>query len=172
MVASVILSVGSTLHRERAMREEYSFRLPPQCQGYLNRGPRSSDTGILYSAFTLNGYKLVTQDASGARCNSSVDAPYDELSFTSGFGHVWVERASKLRSQIVDMQEPSRVAVNGARDPMLSSDGQDLAFVRDDHGRGQLMVRKAFQSSAWADVSLTPSSLNVYEASFRTENEY
>jgi Tol biopolymer transport system component len=55
---------------------------------------------------------------------------------------------------------------------MLSSDGQSLAFVRDDHGRGRLMARKAFQSNAATQVELTPPSLNVYEASFHSEREY
>jgi Tol biopolymer transport system component len=55
---------------------------------------------------------------------------------------------------------------------MLSADGQSLAFVRDHYGQGQLMVRRSFQSNAATDVSLTPASLNVYEASFLSENEY
>ena len=72
-------------------------------------------------------------------------------------------------SQIVEIGNPSRVVINDAREPMLSADGQSLAFVRDDHGRGRLMVRRAFQSSAANEVALTPSSLNVYEASFLSE---
>ena len=34
------------------------------------------------------------------------------------------------------------------------------------------MVRRAFQSAAGNEVALTPSSLNVYEASFFSEQEY
>ena len=54
---------------------------------------------------------------------------------------------------------------------MLSSDGSGLAFLRDDHGRGRLMLRRAFQSRT-AEVPLTPPKWNVYEASFRSEGEY
>ena len=74
----------------------------------------------------------------------------DDLSFTSSLGNIrpeniWVERALSPRSQIVDLRMPSHVVVDDAREPMLSADGQSLAFVRDDHGRGRLRVRRAFQ---------------------------
>jgi Tol biopolymer transport system component len=55
---------------------------------------------------------------------------------------------------------------------MLSADGQSLAFVRDDHGRGRLMVRKAFETDAASESALTPSPLNVYEVSFLSESKY
>jgi Tol biopolymer transport system component len=55
---------------------------------------------------------------------------------------------------------------------MISADGQSLAFLRDDHGRGQLMVRSQFQSNSPTDVALTLPRLNVYEASFKSPTEY
>ena len=86
--------------------------------------------------------------------------------------NIWVERALSPRSQIVDLQMPSHVVVDDAREPMLSADGQSLAFIRDDHGRGRLRVRRAFQSDAASESALTPSSLDVYEASFVSDREY
>jgi Tol biopolymer transport system component len=82
-----------------------------------------------------------------------------------------VERAGNVQSEIVDARNPSHALVNHARDPMISSDGSDLAFVRDDHGRGRLMLRRTFDSSA-SETLLTPPQLNVYEASFRSSQEY
>jgi Tol biopolymer transport system component len=76
----------------------------------------------------------------------------------------------------VTLQEPARVVprivIDDARDPMLSSDGEDLAFIRDDHGRGRLMLRHAFQSNATTDAALTSPALNIYEASFHSEKQY
>ena len=54
---------------------------------------------------------------------------------------------------------------------MLSSDGRDLAFLRDDHGRGQIMLRRAFEVST-TETPLTPPHLNVYEASFLSDQKY
>ena len=72
----------------------------------------------------------------------------------------------------MNLREPERIVVDDAREPMLSADGQSLAFVRDHAGRGQLMVRRGFRSEAAVEVPLTPLSRNVYEASFLSEKEY
>lgn len=171
MVASVILTVRSTLHLERAEREEYAYRLPLQAQGYLNAGPRSTANGVSYIAFTLTGYHLITEGPNGVQKDANDDLAEDDLSFSSGFGHVLVERASALGSRIVDLQNPSQTLVDNAREPMISADGRDLAFLEDDRGRGQLMLRPAFQSSS-AAARLTPLQWNVYEASFLSQSDY
>ena len=78
------------------------------------------------------------------------------------------------RSEIVELSaEPgnaAHVVVEDAREPMLSANGQKLGFVRDDHGRGRLMMRGLGEDGK--ESSLTPSGLNVYEASFLSEHEY
>jgi hypothetical protein len=172
MVVSVIVSTRSTFHLERAERKEYVYRLPLQMQGFLNSSPQSTGAGVRYSAFTFTGYHLVTQGPDGVWSDPPTDAQFDDLSFTSGSGHVWVERASSPRSQIVDLKESARPVIDDAREPMLSADGKDLAFLRDDHGRGRLLVRRAYQSNAARDVALTPSRLNVDEASYISEGHY
>jgi hypothetical protein len=173
MAVSVVFTALSTFHRERAMRQEYAYRLPLQAQGFLNANPQQAGTGVRYVAFTLSGYHLVT----GGQNEVWADSPDDDLSFTSGFGtsrpeHIWIERAMSSRSRIVDVRQPSRGVVDDAREPMLSTDGKSLAFVRDDHGQGRLMVRKAFETDTASEAALTPPSLNVYEASFLSQNEY
>ncbi len=172
MAISVILSTRSTFLRERAVRREYAYRLPLPTQGFLNADPQSSGTSISFIAFTLSGYHLVTADKNAVSVDPPEDSPNDDLSFAHGFGHVWVERGLSPHSQIVEIRNPSHIVINDAREPMLSSDGQNLAFVHDDHGRGRLMVRTAFQSNAANEVALTSSSLNVYEASFLSKREY
>lgn len=172
MAVSVIFSAHSTFLRERAVRREYAYRLPLPTQGFLNADPQSSRAGIRFIAFTLSGYHLMTTDKNAVSVDPPDGSPEDDLSFASGLGHVWVERGWSPHSQIVEIANPSRVVISDAREPMLSADGQSLAFMRDDRGRGRLMVRTAFQSAATNEVALTPSSLNVYEASFLSEKEY
>jgi hypothetical protein len=172
MAISVILSTRSTFLRERAVRREYAYRLPLSTQGFLNADPQSAGTSIRFIAFTLSGYHLITADKNAVSVDPSEGSSRDDLSFTSGLGHVWTERGLSLHSQIIELQNSSRIVINDAREPMLSSDGQSLAFVRDDRGWGRMMERTAFQSSAANEVALTPSSLNVYEASFLSERKY
>lgn len=171
MAASVIFSMRSTLHLERAEREEYAYRLPLQAQGFLNSDPQSTADGVRYAAFTLTGYHLITEGRNKVQIDPGAELADDDLSFTSGFGHILVERAFGLRSRIVDLQNPLLVLVDNAREPILSADGWGLAFLRDDHGRGRLMFRPAFQSST-AEVQLTPPQWNVYEGSLLSEGEY
>ena len=172
MVAAVVFSTRSTLHLERGEREEHAYRLPLQAQGYLNSSPQSTVDGIRYTAFTLAGYHLVTQEHRSVWLDPAGDSPVDDLSFTSGFGHIWVERASSPRSRIMDLTQPSNFVVNDGREPMLSTDGQSLAFIRDDRGRGRLMVRSASRLDSPDEAPLTPLRLNVYEASFAAEDSY
>ena len=171
MAVAVILSTRSTLRLERAERQEYSYRLPLQTQGFLSLSPQSTGDGIRYSAFTFTGYHLVTQERGEVEVDPNTDGVSDELSFTSGFGQALVERACSPHSRIVDLQNPKKTLVENARDPMLSSDGKDLAFLRNDHGRGQIMLRRAFQVST-TETPLTPPQLNVYEASFLSDHNY
>ncbi len=172
MTTSVILNTLSTLHTERAMRQEYAYRLPLQTQGFLNSTPQSIRNEISYISFTFTGYHLVTQSPNEVRVNPSTDAPYDNLSFTSSPEHTFVEQSSSPRSQIIDLQDPTHVIIANAQQPALSSDGHDLAFIRNDHGRGRLILRRAFQSDTASEITLTPSQFNIYESSFLSESEY
>jgi hypothetical protein len=169
LVVSAALGVVSTLQRERGVRQEYAYRLPLLTQAFLAADPQSAGRELRYVAFTLAGYHLVTSDPEALWVDPSSD---DDLSFTGGLGHVWVERALSPQSEVVDLHQPARVVLDNAREPMLSADGQSLAFVRDDRGRGRLMVRRAFSSGGATEATLTPSSLNVYETSFLSEKHY
>jgi hypothetical protein len=153
--------------------------LPLHTQGYLNADAHPTEKGIRYIAFTSNGYHLITDETGIAPAHPYTDSEVDDLSFASGLGDAanttLLERVLKPRSVIVDAREPTHILLSDARDPMLSVDGRDLAFVRDDHGRGTLMVRRDFKSGAHAvanEVTLTPSQLNVYEASFLSVRDY
>jgi hypothetical protein len=168
MLIATAVSVRSTLLRERAVRQEFAYRLPLEAEGFLNADPRSAGSGIRYIAFTLDGYHLVTEEGEKRGTDLTNDASEDDLSFGSIPGHLWVERGKSPRSEIVDLQADSLSVMKDARDPMSSTDGKYFAFVRDDHGRGRLI----FQDGTSRESELTPLSMNVYEASFLSPNVY
>ena len=170
MAAAVIVSTITTLRVENAERTEYAYRLPLEQQGFLNGEPQAMGTGVRYTKFGFNGYELVTQDAGGVVVDPLADASEDDLSFANRDGYVWVEEAGSSGSRIVDVSAGSRVVANDAREPMISADGKELAFVRDERGRGRLMVRGL--AADGVERAVTPAELNVYEAAFRSESEY
>lgn len=172
MLASVLWSISTTFHMERAEQQELAYRAPLQMQGFLNASPQPAGIGLRYATFTFNGYHLVTQDSESTSLEPAEDSPYDTLSFTSGAKDVLVEHAQRGDSRIVSLHAPSKPVVHDAHDPMLSANGVDLAFIRDDHGRGRLMLSRAYQSSERSDITLTPAHINVYEASLHSDKEY
>jgi Tol biopolymer transport system component len=124
---------------------------------------------VRYTAFGFEGYQVVTQEDGGLAIDPPADASEDDLSFANREGQLWVEQAGTRESQIVDVNEASRVVVSDAREPMISADGKVLAFVRDERGRGRMMERGL---DGGAEKALTPPELNVYEAAFLSEDEY
>jgi len=172
MVASAVFTMFSTFHRERAVRQEYAYRLPLQAQGYLNGGPRREGAAVRYIAFTIDGYRLLTENGNAGSIDPPNPSASDDLSYTSAFGHVWVEQSHGSKSRIIDLLDPLHTVIDDAEDPMISADGRDLAFLRDDRGWGQLMVRNGFRSDSVKDVALTLPRVNVYEASFLSATKY
>jgi hypothetical protein len=170
LIASVLFSIRSTFRTERAEREEYAFRLPLASQAFSTT-PQSGNGVLHYTAFTLSGYRLIAQNPNQTVSYDDGGNSFDDLSSTSDGTHVLVERASAPDSRVVDLRGSAETVVDNAHDPMLSSDGRDLAFVRDDHGRGQLILRGSFQSHT-AEVALTSPSVNVYDASFLSREDY
>jgi Glycosyltransferase family 87/WD40-like Beta Propeller Repeat len=169
LVVVAVTSVRSTFQREVAMRTEYAYRLPIPTQALLEASPKAADAEVEYLAFVPSGYHLQRTSA-GALWGDT--APGDDLGFSGGLNHTLVEKALSPKSNVVELRYPSRTIVADAREPMLSVDGTSLAFVRDDHGRGSLMERRNFRLQTGSDAVLTSPSLNVYEASFLSEQEY
>lgn len=169
LIIAAVTGVRSTLQREVAVRREYVYRLPIPTQALLEASPKAADAEVEYLAFVPTGYHLQRTNA-GALWSDPT--PGDDLGFSGSLDHTLVEKALSPQSNIVDLRDPSRIVVADAREPMLSVDGTSLAFVRDNHGRGRLMDRRSFQSTSGTDAALTPPSLNVYEASFLSEQAY
>jgi hypothetical protein len=175
MVAAVLVNVHSTLLREQTVRQEFAYRVPLETQFLLNGDPAAAGSVTNYVAGSANGYRLVT-----AGTTTWVDpSPDDDLSFSAGLGntsaiagHAFVEKARNGVSEIADSQEQGKAIVEDGRNPMLSIDGENLAFVRADHGRGRLMVLQSFQSAHATEAALTPAFINVYDASFVSQRDF
>lgn len=169
MAVSTVLSVRSTLRLEEAVRGEYAYRTPTRVQSLLQGDPESVDGATNFiGVVTLTGYHLMTESEK-VWFDSSAD---DDLSLAAAPGQILVEKARSGHSAIADVRNPAQVVVGDGQQPIVSADGQDLAFVRTDHGRGQLMVQKGFRSKDAKEDALTPPAINVYEGTLLSPSEY
>ena len=168
MIAAVLLNVHSTLQRETAVRQEFAYRVPLETQFLFNGAPARIGSATNYVAGSANGYRLVT----AGRAIWVDPSPDEDLSFSAGPTQTLVEKARAGVSAIADPLDPAKAVVENGQNPMLSIDGNDLAFIRADHGRGRLMVLPSFRSGHSTEVALTPPSINVYDASFISPREF
>ena len=168
LVIAALVNVRSAFSLQRAVREEYAYRVPVGSPALLNADPVAAGSTIHYVGLIQSGYHLEPAGSTAAMDFSGDD----ELSFSIGARQALVEKARSPVSDIAHLRDPLKTVVEDGRDPMIAKSGEDLAFVRADHGRGRLMVRLSFQRKGSTDVALTPSFINVYEASFLAPNQF
>jgi hypothetical protein len=168
MAIAVVFSARSALHLQRAMRQEYAYRVAVAAPSLYQADPMAAGSMAQYSAATPDGYHLFSTE----RTTWVDPSPDDDLSFSAGSNLTLVEKAHSRSSDIVDIREPGNTVAEDGQEPMFSLDGRDLAFVRADFGRGRLMLRRSFQTDPSSEIALTPPSINVYEGTFISQHDY
>ena len=168
LVVAALVNIRSAFYLQRSVRDEFAYRVPLESPALLHADPVAAGSTIHYVALIQSGYHLEPAESITAMDSS----PDDELSFSVGSRQSLVERARSPVSDITDLRDPLMTVVEDGRNPMISKNGENLAFVRPDHGRGRLMVRLSFQSKGSTDAALSPSSINVYEATFLAPNQF
>ncbi len=169
MILGIAFAIPMTLRQQVGERKEFPYRVPTQASGFLYANPAATEDGIEFSLFTTQGYKLISDRETIPTPEDN--AAFDDLSFTSFPGHTIVERAGGKGSNLIDPLSPGQVVVANAEAPAVSTDGKNLAFLRSEHGRGELVYRRLFRGSN-DEVVLTPPNLNVYEFSFLSIDNY
>jgi len=168
LAMATLLGVRSTFRREQAVRQEFPYRVVFKTPSLSYVDPVIDEAGTLSIAETSGGYRLVSAGGSIETDHSAGD----DLSFAIGAQHLLIEKARGGESVIIDARVPLKTIAENARSPMISVDGRDFAFVRDDHGRGTLMVQSSLGSGHSGPVALTPPSIDVYEAAFSSRRTY
>lgn len=139
--------------------------LNTQDGAYLRTSPVSTDGRLLYVAMRRDGYRVRDGEIASADVYPEVDSAGDQLSFAAGTSNheLWIEAASGEGSRLVHVlpgKEVRTCEIGGGEDPVLSSDGRYLAFVREDKGRGSLWI-VALPDCAAAPKRITSPSFDV-----------
>jgi hypothetical protein len=166
LILVVAFQTTSGIHHQRGLYEDFAYRLPDASGAMLAAAPEWHNGNILRIAMQPVGYRLLTSlntPPSNIPFSESYVGP-DEIAFASSADSLFVEEAGP-HSIITSRTNDAISAITNAESPALSSDGQNLAFLRVDHGRGTLFVRSLREPAAM-EQSMTPSSLDVEQATF------
>jgi hypothetical protein len=131
---------------------------------YMRISPVSTDPGLIYVAMQPDGYRVRSTEVAFPFGGSN------QLSFAASptGGAVWVETVAEGGSRLAPIGSGANGAAHcrivNAESPALSDDGANLAFVREDHGRGSLWafdLKRCRDSGQAMPVRLTPAMFDV-----------
>jgi hypothetical protein len=166
LVLVTVSQIASGIRHQRGLYDDFSYRLPDASGTLLAAAPEWHNGNIPRIAMQPVGYRLLesmeTPPSNLLFSESSVGP--DEITFASSTNQMLVEVAG-AHSLITSRTNNTFQLITDAESPTLSPDGHNLAYLRVDHGRGQLFVRPLKQPAA-LEQAMTPPSLNVEQATF------
>lgn len=132
---------------------------------YLRISPVATQGGFLYVAMQKDGYRVRDSERGLAHAGVEEGRDADQLAFAtrSSGQDLWIESASKSGSRLVHVVSGKRspaCEVTEGESPALSSDGNYLAFLREDRGRGGIWMLD-LRDCAKEPKRLSPPTLDV-----------
>jgi hypothetical protein len=158
--------MASGIRHQRGLYDDFSYRLPDRSGALLAAAPESHNGEVLRIAMQPVGYRLLAgmkTPPSTAPFSESSAGP-DEIAFASSSDTLVVEAAGE-HSIITSRTNKTFQTITDAESPSISPDGRHMAYLRTDHGRGQLFTRP-LQTSAGSEQPMTPTALDVEQATF------
>jgi Glycosyltransferase family 87/WD40-like Beta Propeller Repeat len=168
LAAALVFGVASTLHHQHGLYENYSSRLGTSSDILMTTNPVAQDGSVLFTALLPDGYRTGIRNCAGTRVSNSTD---DRFSQSAAIGRIWTEE-SRQTSRIVSGEigeRSSRPEVEDAEFPVVSADGEFLAYLRSTKGRSRLWLRP-LQNGGSVDAPITPPDLDVREMSFLSDH--
>jgi Glycosyltransferase family 87/WD40-like Beta Propeller Repeat len=156
--------------------ENYKSRVSTTPGNLFAGNPALSQDSVFFTGMTPHGYTIRRLHAGGV-----VDVPVlagDLFHPTSSQGgdSVWAEQASPHGSSIVQvsgnasgLSSAATPEIDDAQEPVVSGDGEMLAFLREVNGRNSLWIRKIGTETggdAIHEKEIAGSEYDVHEATF------
>jgi hypothetical protein len=159
----LVFSVVSNLRQQRGVYDDYRWRALAPANAYMTLHPVVQGDAVHFISLLGDGYHSGIERQGQIQFSSPSDA--DRLSLAAGNSEAWVEETGNA-STLLPISGGSERLLDG-QSPTISYDGRHLAFIREDHGSGRIIVRDLYGREG-AEMAVTPPELNVLEASFRT----
>jgi Tol biopolymer transport system component len=167
-----------TFRHFRGQFATYSRRLVVIPGSLLAAAPAVSARGVLFTGMSSGKYATGWWQGDSVTWISAMhDAFHPTVS--SGVGALWLESASAdsriVRLPLNQTSSSHAITLTGGEQPVISSDGKWLVFVRETQGRGSLWLREIGADSTAASLpeperQLSPGALDVLEATFAPDD--
>ncbi len=164
LAVAVAVGILSGLHHVHGLPEDNVFRIRESGDALLLTAPHGDPKSFVAIAMAPNGYRLLST------ADIRTDTAHDSVAVATAGSIGWVEQAGQT-SRLIPFSTFGQTlfkTVEDAEAPALSSDGRQLAFIREMHGRGQLFLRtyKAETGAIALERRLSPASADVFSAAF------
>lgn len=156
----LVFSVVSNVRHQRGLYADYALRIAAPKDVFLMAAPTVDGDAVGFVAMMGTGYHSVIQRPGETSLSEVSDD--DVLGTTAAQGKWWVEQVGRESSVIAGPFPASTIPQ--AEHPIASAAGHWLAYLREDHGRAQVLRRDLQQPSSM-DAVITPPQLNVTEMS-------
>lgn len=187
--ALILLSAAGFISTESHLRgqfENYSARIATTPGGLLATDPAIASTGVSFTTMTPTGYTVRHQQNGRAVDLPGIRGDWFHATAAEDANSIWVEQSTRTGSRIVRLELATTgesiftAPVPGAEDaqePVISRDGQFLAFLRPIKGQNSLWVQKIAPAAAEADAregtsprEIAGEKYDVREATFLADH--
>jgi hypothetical protein len=156
----MLFNIVSGLLHQRGLYEDYQWRLPAAKEMLQAIGPVVQNDSVLFTALLPDGYHAALQRDHVIEFDKGT---VDQLSVAATEKKRWTEETGRESTIVSDF--PDRGEIHQAQNPVVSSNGKRLAFLREEHGETGIWLRLLDQP-AQADRRMTSADLDVLEMSF------
>jgi Glycosyltransferase family 87/WD40-like Beta Propeller Repeat len=178
----VVVGFISTQNHLAGQFENYKARVATTPDDLLASDPVVTSNSVLFTAMTREGYAIRRLQAGSIVDLPTLGSDWFHPTASEPPDSVWAEQSSQDGSRVVrfstDAPEGNtaswKVEADNAQEPVVSRDGQLLAFLRPVHGRNGLWVRKITAATEEPDgagpTEIAGAEYDVREASFAPDH--
>ncbi len=175
VAALTLFGFLSTEHHFKGQFDNYNSRIATTPNNLLASNPAPTSNDVLFTAMTPGGYTIRRGNDRRDLDLPPITGDWFHPTVASETNQVWLEQATAKGSDIFRLRPDTKEALpaletSGGQEPVISSDGQVLAFIRETSGGGSLWVRKIDNTGIRGGVSeayqVAASSYDVREATF------
>jgi hypothetical protein len=179
-VVVIVLTAAGFVSTQRHLSgqfENYSARIVTTPGGLLASDPAVSATGILFTTMTPTGYTIRRQQNGVALDLTKIGGDWFHPAAAEGTQSAWAEQSTRDGSRVAHFALDSSgqagmvtIDAQHAQEPVVSPDGQLLAFLRPIHGRNSLWVQSIVTASGMPQPrearEFASEDYDVHEATF------